>query len=232
MIDWIMEHTLLCLLALAALGTVFWVWTQRGRLAMSRGWVVPISLLHVAYGVACVKVFAVLEAGSLEAAGKMSLFGAVFLLPAAYWLGAKLTKRKPETVFDVFVVPTVFTLACARVNCLLSGCCLGCLIPGAQTRWPTREAELVFYALLLVWLVLRTRKGETGGVLYPAYMAAYGCFRFFTEFFRESASPNLFHLAHLWALLCAALGFAFLIELRRRAKTNKATSRAHRRKTK
>lgn len=232
MINWIMEHTLLCLLALAALGTVFWVWTQRRRLAMGPGWVLPISLLHVVYGVVCVKVFAVLEAGSLEAAGNMSLFGAVFLLPAAYWLGAKLTKRKPEAVFDVFVVPTVFTLACARVNCLFSGCCLGCLIPGTDTRWPTREAELVFYALLLVWLLLRTRKGETGGVLYPAYMAAYGCFRFVTEFFRESGSGSVFHLAHLWALLSAALGFAFLIELKRRAKANKATTRKHRRKSK
>ena len=230
--NWIMEHTLLCLLALAALGTIFWVWSQRERLAMRLRWVVPISVLHVAYGVACVKAFAIMEAGSLKAAGNMSLFGAVFLLPAAYWAGARLTKRRTETVFDVFVVPTVFTLACARVNCILTGCCRGCLIPGTETRWPTREAELVFYAILLVWLLLRTKRGDPGGILYPVYMAAYGCFRFITEFFRESSSESVFHLAHFWALLCAALGLAFLIELKRSARAKTAISDKHRRKTK
>lgn len=228
---WFSAHSLISLLALAALGTVFWVWQARRRLSLRPPWVLLLSLLHVAVGVGCVKLFAVLEAGSLDAAGNMSLFGAVFFLPLFYWLGARLTHRSIPEVFDVFVVPMVFTLACARVNCLLSGCCLGRLIPGSTLRWPTREAELLFYAVLLGWFLFRTRRGGTRGRLYPIYMIAYGAFRFVTEFFRQG-SDSLLHLSHLWALICLILGAAFLAELRRRDAAQQATIRKHRRKSK
>lgn len=219
MINWFTDHSLLCLLALAALGTVFWVWTQRERLAMRLRWVLPLSILHVAVGVGCVKAFAILEAGSLSVAGNMSLFGAVFLLPVFYWLGARLTKRKPGTVFDVFVVPMVFTLACARVNCIIFGCCRGQCIPGTDFRYPTREAELVFYAVLLAWMLLKTKQGDTGGKLYPIYMIAYGIFRFIIEFFREGRGA-VFHMAHIWAALCLITGLSFYLELKRSSKQN------------
>ena len=239
---WISAHPLLCLLSLAALGTVIWVYLQRRRLSLRLPWVLLLSVLHVAVGVACVKAFAILEAGSLSAAGNMSLFGAVFFLPLFYWLGAKLGKRQPAAVFDVFVVPMVFTLACARVNCLFSGCCLGRQIPGTALRWPTRELELIFYAVLLTYFILRTRRGNTAGRLYPIYMTAYGLFRLVTEFFRQSESGSLLHLSHLWAALCFLTGLSVWLELRRRAaarpaggankhQTTEKTTK-HRRKTK
>lgn len=228
---WFQAHSLLCLLTLAALGTVFWVWTQRERLSLRLPWVILLSFLHVAVGVCCVKAFAVLEAGSLSAAGNMSLFGAVFFLPLFYWIGAKLGKRETAEVFDVFVVPMMFTLACARVNCLFSGCCLGLPISGTSLRWPTREAELAFYAVLLLWFFLRTRKGNAGGQLYPVYMITYGVFRFAVEFFRVSESKKLFHLAHLWSALCFLLGLSIWLELRKTRNPGKHPNQPkHRRK--
>lgn len=222
---WFQAHSLLCLLTLAALGTVFWVWTQRERLSLRLPWVILLSLLHVAVGVCCVKAFAALEAGSLSAAGNMSLFGAVFFLPLFYWLVAKLGKRKTADVFDVFVVPMIFTLACARVNCLFSGCCLGLPISGTSLRWPTREAELLYYAVILFFFVRKTLRGKTDGTLYPIYMISYGILRFFLEFLRVSPTHTLFHLSHLWALLCLLTGLSFLWQKQQKQRPRKQPSR-------
>lgn len=223
-------HSLILLLILAAVVTAWWLWRQRERLSLRLPWILLLSVLHVTAGVLCVKGFAILEAGSFSAAGNMSLFGAVFFLPLFYWLGAKLTHRSVSETFDVFVVPTVFTLACARVNCLLTGCCQGRIIPGSELRWPTREAELVFYAVLLPWLVWRTARKDRRGILWPAYMAAYGAFRFFTEFFREPAT-SFFHLSHLWAALSLITGLSICLQILSKSKTHKSKTKLHRRKT-
>lgn len=230
--QWLANHSLIPVLAAAAVFTVLWLYRSRSRLEMKPGWAPVLGLLHVVLGVACVKVFAMLEAGSLRTAGAMSLFGAVFFLPLAYWLGARLTKRPIGAFFDVFAVPMVFTLACARVNCLFSGCCLGLPIPGAGLRYPTREAELIFYGVLLIWMFLRTAKGDSGGRLYPVYMIAYGCFRFLVEFFRVSGSGTLFHLSHLWAALCFLTGLSVWLELKRKADQPSNEKTNHRRKSK
>ena len=223
---WISEHSLILLLTAAALFTGFWLFLQRSRLRMGLVWVLILSPLHVIVGVLCVKVFAALENFRLGDFQLMSLFGAIFLLPLFYWLGAKLTKRKAAAVFDVFVVPMVFTLACARVNCLISGCCRGMIIPGTSVRYPTREIELVFYAVILTWFFLRTTRKKTDGILYPVYMIAYGCFRFVIEFFRESVSSiGVFHLSHLWALLCLITGLSIYLEMRRKNAANQKNTK-------
>lgn len=231
LLAFLQTHGLILLLSLAAAATVCWLWLQRERLRLRILWVIVLSVLHVAVGVGCVKAFAILEAGSLSVAGNMSLFGAVFLLPLFYWIGAQLTKRDVKAVFDVFTIPMVFTLACARVNCLLSGCCLGRQIPGSSMRYPTREAELLYYALLLLWLVYQTGKHRTDGRLYPVYMASYGLFRFVTEFFRASASGTFLHLSHLWAALCFLTGLSILLESQRKTRRSKNVCESnHRRK--
>lgn len=230
--EWMLEHSLLLLLGAALLFTVWWLYSQRARLRLHPALVPLLAAAHVAVGVGCVKLFAVLEAGSLRAAGSMSLFGAVFFLPLCYALGARLSRRKAGAVFDVFAVPMVFTLACARVNCLISGCCYGLPIPGTALRWPTREAELVFYALILAWMLLRTRRADPGGKLYPVYMAAYGLFRFVTEFFRHSEAGGLLHLSHLWAVLCCITGLSIWMELNRREHNQSVVKPNHRRNAK
>lgn len=212
----IREHPLYLLLALATVCTFVWLFLLRERLRAKWYAVLLLAVLHVFYGVLTVKAFAILEAGfDLSRAGAMSLFGAVFFMPPAYWLGAKLTKRPPAEVFDIFAVCMIFTLMCARCNCLLAGCCLGRQISGSSPlRWPTRETELLFYAVFLFLMVPRVWNGRTRGTLYPIYMIAYGAFRFLVEFFRVSATAKLFHLSHLWALLSLGLGISIYTEMR------------------
>ena len=104
---WFTDHSLILLLSIAALFTGFWLYVQRVRLRLRIGWILLLSPVHVIVGVLCVKVFAALETFSPEGFRKMSLFGAVFLLPLFYLAGAKLTRRRTADVFDVFTIPTM-----------------------------------------------------------------------------------------------------------------------------
>ncbi|MBR0355720.1 MAG: prolipoprotein diacylglyceryl transferase [Oscillospiraceae bacterium] len=213
MIGFFRQHTLSLLLTFAAAVTFLWLLPFRKRLRMSWPAALALSLLHVLVGLLCVTFFAFLEGAE---SGARSLFGAVFFMPLAYGLGAKLLKRKAADVFDVFAVCMIFTLLCARIGCLFSGCCQGRMIPGLEPhRWPTRELELVFYAVFLALTVPGILKGKSGGRVYPTYMMAYGLTRGILECFREASTDSVFHLAHVWALLSLILGFVILTEIDR-----------------
>jgi len=175
--------------------------------------VLILSVLHTAIGVCSVKVFAFLESGDI---GNMSLFGGVFFMPAAYWLGAKLTKRPCCKVCDVFTPCMLFTLMCARINCIISGCCAGLAIPGTHFHFPTRELEILYYIVMLILLTPRVAKTKNPGSIYPLYMASYGAFRFIDEFFRTSSTGMLFHLSHVWAAIAFAAGLSIYIEINAR----------------
>lgn len=182
-----------------------------------------LSILHVIFGVACVRVFARLEGAS---SGAMSIFGAVFFMPVGYYLGAKLFRRPIADVFDIFAIPMIFTLFCSRINCLMSGCCYGLTIGASQLRWPTREAEMVFYLVFLVLLAPKVLKGGWSGKVYPLYMASYGLARGIIECFRYSAATNsIFHLSHVWAVVSFTLGLAIFLEIHEKRKTGKKKKR-------
>lgn len=194
------------------IGTIFsfiWLLLCKERLRIKWPAALLLAVLHTVCGVLCVKAFAVVEVGfDMSKAGNMSLFGGVFFLPLLYFLGAKITRRRMADVFDVFAICMIFTLMCARFNCILSGCCTGKVIPGLSVHWPTRELEILFYIALLFWLGRSVRKCERVGLIYPLYMIAYGAFRFLTEWLRtyETASP--LHRGHVWALITLALGLS------------------------
>lgn len=222
-IHFVQDHVLLLVLFLAAVGTFVWLLCFQNRLRMTWWAALLLSVLHVLYGVACVRVFARFEgAGS----GAMSIFGAVFFMPLGYFLGAKLFKRPIREVFDIFTFPMVFTLLCARVNCLFAGCCIGLPIGSTGLRWPTREAELAFYLIFLTILSPKVFKDRTKGEVYPLYMLCYGVFRAVIECFRYSAATsNLFHLSHVWAFLSLAVGIAIYAEIKNQARRAKQKSK-------
>lgn len=210
---WLHSHVLLLLLSLAAAAVFIWLLLLRKRLNMTWYAALALAILHTMYGVLCVRVFARMEgAGS----GAMSLFGGVFFMPVAYFIGAKLTKRPMAEVFDIFAIGMIFTLLLARCNCLVAGCCLGRHMFHMELRWPTRELEIVFYIVFLALMAPRVWRAETRGKVYPLYMAAYGAFRAVIECFRESSSQTLFHVSHIWAFLALALGLSIYIEQTRR----------------
>lgn len=227
MLYWMRLHSLWTLLAAASLFTFLWLFFHRKKLRANPFWLLVLTVLCVAYGMFSVKAFAAVESLSLSGFRNMSLFGTVFFMPPAFYLGAKLTKRPVSLVFDVFTVPMVFTLMCARISCLFTGCCYGVEIPGTHLRWPTREAELVYYVIILAWFFYQSGKPSSAGWLYPIYMISYGAIRFVLEFFRFSVSGRgLMHLSHFWALLSITIGICVCLELMH--KTAGPSQRHHR----
>ena len=220
---------LLILLSVGAAFTSAWLMLQRKRLNMTWYAAILLAVLYTICGVLTVKAFAFFETGFDKASlGNMSLFGGVFFMPLAYWLEAKISKRPSKEVFDIFTPCMIFTVMCARVNCIIAGCCRGLPISGTNgIRFPTREAEIVFYLILLVALCPRIWKNKLHGRAYPVYMMCYGAFRFIIEFFRKSDVNSLFHCAHLWAIVTLILGISIYAEM----KTSKTTSRRRRKQS-
>lgn len=225
--SWMHENTLVLLLAVGTIFNIVWLTIQRNRVHIKTVGTIIISILHTLIGVGCVMVFALAEKGfDKSALGNMSLFGGVFFMPLFYFIFAKLTKRNMADVFDVFTICIVFTLMCARVNCILSGCCLGALINSTGARWPTREAEVVFYAALLAVLIGKIKRGAyIRGTLYPLYMLCYGVFRFVCEWFRTAGGGSQLHLAHIWAMISVAVGLSVYLELQNKNNKRKGRTR-------
>lgn len=219
LLTWLSDHALILLLSCGTLFNVYWLHRCRERLHLRWLSVLLLSVLHTVLGVLSVKVFALFETGNFS---NMSLFGGVFFMPLFYWGVAKLAKQKAADVFDVFTICLVFTLMCARLNCMISGCCLGAHIPIeglTHLRFPTRELELLFYVLLLSRLWRKVVTGSARGMIYPIYMISYGIFRFVTETLRFSdRTDSILHVSHLWALLSLGIGISIYGELQKKEK--------------
>lgn len=219
LLTWLSDHALILLLGCGTLFNVYWLHRCRERLHLRWPSVLLLSVLHTVLGVLSVKVFALFETGDFS---NMSLFGGVFFMPLFYWGVAKLAKQKTADVFDVFTICLVFTLMCARLNCVISGCCLGAHIPIeglTHLRFPTRELELIFYVLLLSRLWRKVLSGSARGMIYPIYMISYGIFRFVTETLRFSdRTDSILHVSHLWAMLSLGIGISIYGELRKKEK--------------
>ena len=218
-----MSDKIILLLSAGAVFTAVWLVLLRKRLDLPWYAAIPLAILSTVYGVLTAKVFAFLESGfNTDSLGNMSLFGGVFFMPLAYWLGAKLSKRSYREVFDVFTPCMIFTVMCARINCIVSGCCIGLPIPGMNgVRFPTREAEILFYIILLICLCPRVLKGKYRGQAYPIYMISYGAFRFVEEFFRSADTSSVFHRAHIWALITLIIGISIYAEIKSETATRK-----------
>ncbi len=227
--QWFTDNSLIILLTAGTLFNFFWLCAFKDRIRITWITAIPLAILHTLLGVVCVKVFAVAEAfGDPASIGGMSLYGGVFMMPIAYYLGSKVFKRDPKAVFDTFTFCMIFTLMCARINCIVSGCCYGNPMPFFTTRtvrWPTREMEIIFYVILFICLSRKYIRKQSDGEIYPIYMVTYGIFRFFNEWLRHSDTQSAFHKAHIWSVLAILIGVSILLEFKAGKTTKKETKK-------
>jgi phosphatidylglycerol:prolipoprotein diacylglycerol transferase len=128
---------------------------------------------------------------------------------------AKRLRGYRKATGDWFAVIAPLGIMLGRVGCILQGCCLGEICPPAWftmndasgiARWPAALVELLFNALMLgVALLLRWRK-VLPGQHFHIYLMAYGVFRFFHEFLRDT--PRI--IGPLSGYQVVALGVAIL----------------------
>ena len=214
-----MSHFLLITLIITVVLNALVLIRYKRDLGINAAAAVILAFLHTAAGVVCVKLFAGLESLSNPLNAGMSLFGAIFFLPILYLIGSRLTHRSTALVFDDFCLCVMIALMCVRCNCIASGCCVGKAISGTAAHWPTRQAEILFWAVMLIWFLNKKKRGYPEGSLYPLMMMVYGIFRFFIEFFRDEA-PFLgsFHHGHVWAVVSFIIGSTFYFYLMERRK--------------
>jgi phosphatidylglycerol:prolipoprotein diacylglycerol transferase len=114
------------------------------------------------------------------------------------YAGVELAKRLvgyPKATGDWFAIIAPVSITIGRVGCVLHGCCLGRPCEqgwytvsdvAGRPRWPAAQVELLFNAgaLGVVWLLARRKLCL--GQHFHIYLMAYGVFRFFHEFLRET----------------------------------------------
>lgn len=166
-----------------------------------------LSLLFTLSGVVSTQLMFYVENGTW---GGFSLFGAILFLPLiGYFPLIKLFKLNQAKAINAFTLCTIASLFILRIDCLVAGCCIGLPIY-KNLRYPVREAELLFQALVFRSYLKQIRADERANLI-PRYMIDYGMFRFLCEFFRVGAVVTTIgrfdlHIAHFWALAAIAAG--------------------------
>lgn len=139
---------------------------------------------------------------------------------------AKKLLKYSGTTGDWFAIIVPVGIMLGRVGCMLQGCCLGKVCAAnwftindasGIPRWPAAQVEFIFNALMLVVILLLRWRKIAPGNLFHIYLIAYGSFRFFHEFLRDTP-PILgplsgYQIAAIAIVVLGAVGFA----LRRRA---------------
>lgn len=216
LIQWITSHSLIVLLSIGTVFSFVMMYLWRTELKIKWYGALVFSVFHTIWGVFCVSIFAVIETGfDMDNIGNMSLFGGVFMMPLFYLVLGRITKAKIKMVFDICTSCMLFTLMCARINCIISGCCCGMFIPFTKIKWPTRELEIFFYIILIILIFRKLQLKKYDGTIYPWYMMTYGFFRFVTEWFRAYEGNYVIHRGHVWSLISMIIGFSVYIEIKK-----------------
>jgi phosphatidylglycerol:prolipoprotein diacylglycerol transferase len=132
---------------------------------------------------------------------------------------------------DWFAIIVPIGIMLGRIGCFINGCCLGRVCEpswftlndaNGVARWPAVPVEFLFNALML-GIILLFRWGRIApGQLFHLYLMAYGIFRFFHEFLRDT--PHIigpFSGYQFAALGVAALGAIGFIRRRNELATNR-----------
>ena len=198
---------------------VVWKFRDRAGIRSAGG----VALLCVVYSVSSVlsaMLFAYIEKLlSKEAAagfGAISTYGIYLIGPFILLLVSLLLRWNGAGVMDLFALYAMPSLFLMRCHCLKAGCCFGLPLSDTGFKWPTRESEMIFYAIMF-WILWRMlKKNKVPGQLFPLLMISYGVFRFINQWFRDTGTTG-WHMSHTWSVVCAVIGLGLFVVFRVRA---------------
>jgi phosphatidylglycerol:prolipoprotein diacylglycerol transferase len=140
------------------------------------------------------------------------------------YLGVEIAKRLLKcngVTGDWFAIIVPVGIMLGRIGCMINGCCLGKVCAAnwftvndanGVPRWPASQVEFIFNALMLGVISLLRWGRIAPGQLFHIYLMAYGIFRFFHEFLRDT--PQIlgpvsgYQIAALGIFVLGAAGYA------------------------
>jgi phosphatidylglycerol:prolipoprotein diacylglycerol transferase len=149
-----------------------------------------------------------------------SILGA---LPGGY-VGVELCKKLTHykgITGDLFATVVPAGIVLGRLGCLFYGCCLGrrCDLgwfslrdKEGVLRWPAVPVEIAFNVAMILLFGMARRRGLWKGQHFHIYLMAYGTFRFFHEFVRDTPRVGgWFSTYQLVALGVAIMGIVLFV---------------------
>lgn len=197
----------------AAMWVLIFLLMIRYRTALWKS--VPTAVLLTLVGLLSTYIWAFVEMGGF---GARSFYGAVFLVPAAFILIAKLIRIPYRDLMDFCAPAECAMLIIMKYQCLVEGCCGGRVIYtsplGVETLFPSQIVELVNAAVLVVVLMLLAFHRKNRGKIYAWYLILYGITRFVLNFFRAGNDSLLFGLkaGNIWSLISVFIGILWLTD--------------------
>lgn len=183
-----------------------------------------LTVILTIAGTLSTKIHYWVETGEL---GGLSFYGAIFYVPVMFLLVAKVLRLPYGTAMDLCAPAECAMLVIMKVHCLISGCCGGRVmcVAGNTFVFPSQYVEMANAVILMLILLLMSRKGKNRGSLYPWYMVLYGCSRFVLNMFRETKIFALGMSAGcFWSVWSVLLGTAVLVLWRRKKKQEASNS--------
>jgi phosphatidylglycerol:prolipoprotein diacylglycerol transferase len=125
---------------------------------------------------------------------------------------------------DRFAVMLPFSIAIGRIGCLVAGCCRGAPWDGPLAityadgipRHPAQLYEALFQLVAGWALLVLLRRKALFGRLFALYLAAYGLFRFVTEFIRDTDKAFAGLSAYQWMSVAMIVAGTTALYLRSR----------------
>lgn len=154
--------------------------------------------------------------------GGTSFFGAVFFVPVVFMVVAPLFRIPYGKLMDMCAVGECMMLAVMRIGCYRSDCCRGRVLfylkDNSPVVFPNQIAEMIVGIVLLVVLVLWSRREEKQGKLYIWYMILYGGIRFVLNFFRVDWvdwTGGMIPFGNIWSFIALIIGLSALFVTKR-----------------
>lgn len=175
-----------------------------------------ISVLLTISGVIGTMLMYFIETGSF---GGTSFFGAILFVPIII-IPAILLKVSYGTLMDLCAPAESLMLAFMKVDCLISGCCIGKYLSKFNFQFPSQIVEMLTTILIMIALVKLEKNPKHKHTIYAWYLILYGITRFILNWFRYGVKPFVWILpaGNFWSLIAIAIGILWLMIVKIRTK--------------
>lgn len=180
-------------------------------------WKFPVlSILLTCAGVAGTMLMYYIETGHF---GGTSFFGAILFVPVLM-LPACLLRVPYGRIMDLCAPAECLMLAFMKVDCMLSGCCIGKYLPTLGFQFPSQVIEMLVALVIMSLLIWIERRPLQRNTLYGHYLIFYGATRFVLNWFRYGVKPFVWVLpaGNFWSLVAIAFGAVWLAATAKRSR--------------